>query len=76
MLRLSHRGGPEEDTSANAAVPVSPVITLERVSKRFQSTVALHNVSATILLDNSSRLSVAPGLARRPYCTACRARLR
>jgi len=48
MLRLSHRGGPEEDTSANAAVPVSPVITLERVSKRFQSTVALHNVSATI----------------------------
>jgi len=48
MLRLSHRGGLEEDTSANAAVPVSPVITLERVSKRFQSTIALHNVSATI----------------------------
>ena len=48
MLRLSHRGGPEEDTSANAVVPISPVITLERVSKRFQSTVALHNVSATI----------------------------
>ncbi len=48
MLRLSHRGGPEEDTSANAVVPVSPVITLEKVSKRFQSTVALHNVSATI----------------------------
>lgn len=48
MLRLSHRGEPEEDTSANAAVPVSPVITLERVSKRFQSTVALHNVSALI----------------------------
>ena len=48
MLRLSHRGGLEKYTSANAAVPVSPVITLERVSKRFQSTVALHNVSATI----------------------------
>jgi phosphonate transport system ATP-binding protein len=48
MLRLSHRGGPEEDTSSNATVSVSPVITLERVSKRFQSTVALQHVSATI----------------------------
>jgi phosphonate transport system ATP-binding protein len=48
MLRLSHRGESKKDTSASTAVSVSPVITLERVSKRFQSTVALHNVSATI----------------------------
>src|SRR6266851_4216852 len=48
MLRASHRGGPGETTPADAPLPVSPVITLAGVSKHFQSTAALHNVSATI----------------------------
>jgi ABC-type multidrug transport system ATPase subunit len=49
MLHTSHRGGPGESSGADATVPVSPVITLEGVSKHFQRTAALHNVSATIL---------------------------
>ena len=48
MLRASYRGGPGEPSGADATVPVSPVITLEGVSKHFQSTAALHNVSVTI----------------------------
>jgi len=48
MLRASHRGGPGETNSVDATMPVSPVITLEGVSKHFQSTAALHNVSAII----------------------------
>ena len=48
MLHTSHRGEPEETSPADATLPVSPVITLAGVSKRFQSTVALHNVSAII----------------------------
>ena len=48
MLRTSHQGGPGEPSAADATVPVSPVITLAGVSKHFQSTTALHNVSATI----------------------------
>ena len=47
-LCASHRGGPGESSWADAIVPVSPVITLEGVSKHFQSNGALHNVSATI----------------------------
>lgn len=46
MLRMPHRGEPGE--SSDTTLPVSPVITLEGVSKRFQSTAALQNVSATI----------------------------
>ena len=48
MLCTSHRRGPGETSSADATLPVSPVITLEGVSKHFQSTAALQNVSATI----------------------------
>src|SRR5713101_10171163 len=48
MLCASYRGGPGESSWADAIVPVSPVITLAGVSKHFQSTAALHNVSATI----------------------------
>jgi phosphonate transport system ATP-binding protein len=48
MLRASHRGGPGETSLTNATLPVSPVITLEGVSKHFQRTAALQNVSATI----------------------------
>jgi phosphonate transport system ATP-binding protein len=48
MLCASHQGAPGESSWADAIVPVSPVITLEGVSKHFQSTAALHNVSATI----------------------------
>src|SRR5215471_6161861 len=48
MLRASHRGEPGEISPADATLPVSPVITLEGVSKHFRSTAALHNVSVTI----------------------------
>src|SRR6266571_6245133 len=48
MLRASHRGGPGETSSVDATMPVSSVIRFEGVSKHFQSTAALHNVSATI----------------------------
>ena len=48
MLDTSHRGASGEPGPANAPGPGSPVIALEGVSKHFQSTVALHNVSATI----------------------------
>ena len=47
MLRASHREGPGE-TSPNATLLVSPVITLEGVSKHFQNTAALQKVSVTI----------------------------
>jgi phosphonate transport system ATP-binding protein len=49
MLRTSHRGEPGAPSAADVSMPISPVITLAGVSKRFQNTVALHNVSATIL---------------------------
>jgi hypothetical protein len=40
MVRASYRGGPGEPSWADATVPVSPVITLEGVSKHFQNTAA------------------------------------
>ena len=46
MLYTSHRDASGEPGPADAPVPVSPVITLAGVSKRFQHTVALDNVSA------------------------------
>src|SRR5262245_20469056 len=48
MLRVSHRGGLGETSHVYATMPISPVITLAGVSKCFQSTTALHNVSVTI----------------------------
>ena len=48
MLRVPHRGGPGETSHVHATMPISPVITLAGVSKCFQSTTALHNVSVTI----------------------------
>src|SRR5919109_3186215 len=48
MLCVSQRGGPGETSPAYTTLPISPVITLAGVSKHFQSTVALCNVSATI----------------------------
>jgi ABC-type phosphate/phosphonate transport system ATPase subunit len=48
MLHASHRGGPGESNWANTTGPTSPIITLEGVSKYFQSTIALRHVSATI----------------------------
>jgi ABC-type phosphate/phosphonate transport system ATPase subunit len=49
MLRTSYRGETGLARAADVSQPVSSVITLAGVSKRFQNTVALHNVSATIL---------------------------
>jgi len=48
MLRPDNQRGSTPYRTADAAVPVSPVITLDGVAKRFQSTTALSNISVTI----------------------------
>jgi phosphonate transport system ATP-binding protein len=48
MLRTEYRGEPGESRWADATEPLSPVITLEGVSKHFQNTAALRNISVTI----------------------------
>jgi phosphonate transport system ATP-binding protein len=48
MLRPDNPRGSTPYRAVDAAVPVSPVITLDGVAKRFQSTTALSNISVTI----------------------------
>jgi len=48
MLHPHHCTGPAPGTSGDSRGPASPVITLDGVTKRFQSTTALSKISVTI----------------------------
>ena len=69
MLRTSHQGEPEASRAADVSLPVSPVITLAGVSKRFQNTVALHKGLSKIRLSQITWYAPDNRLLEVPYGT-------